>query len=93
MGYIPSFRTACYRLGKTGEHFMELAKLGDIKNRYFLNALTTFQEYLLDYASAKTKKIGENLIHKELKNMHLKQRQLADKLIAQINDSQRGVFI
>jgi 2-iminoacetate synthase len=93
MGYIPSFCTACYRLGRTGEHFMELAKPGDIKSRCFLNALTTFQEYLLDYASAKTKKMGENLLHKELKSMSLKQRQLADKLIDQINDGQRDVFV
>ncbi|MCK4609300.1 MAG: [FeFe] hydrogenase H-cluster radical SAM maturase HydG, partial [Gammaproteobacteria bacterium] len=59
LGYIPSFCTACYRLGRTGEHFMSLAKTGKIKTMCMPNALTTFQEYLLDYASPATRETGE----------------------------------
>jgi 2-iminoacetate synthase len=69
LGYIPSFCTACYRLGRTGEQFMSLAKTGKIKTMCVPNALATFQEYLEDYASPTTKKIGEKLIKKELANM------------------------
>ena len=53
-GYIPSFCTACYRLGRTGEHFMEFAIPGFIKNFCTPNALTTLMEYLVDYASPET---------------------------------------
>lgn len=67
-GYVPSWCTACYRLGRTGEHFMELAKKGFIQEFCLPNALLTFKEYLLDYASEETRMIGENLIDKELKN-------------------------
>ncbi len=74
--FIPSFCTACYRLGRTGEHFMELSKPGEIKNFCQPNALLTFSEYLLDYASDETKQIGLKLIEKEEKkiaNQKLKQ--------------------
>ncbi len=66
LGYLPSFCTACYRLGRTGEHFMELAKPGFIKNFCQPNALLTFVEYLLDYASEKTKQVGWKLVEKEI---------------------------
>ena len=59
LGYIPSFCTACYRLGRTGMDFMDLAKPGDIKHHCDPNALSTFLEYLLDYGSAETRAIGE----------------------------------
>ena len=65
-GYVPSFCTACYRLGRTGESFMELSKPGKIKSFCQPNALLTFTEYLLDYASEETKKIGTELVEKEL---------------------------
>lgn len=61
--YIPSFCTACYRLGRTGEHFMELAKPGWIKNFCTPNAVLTFKEYLLDFASPATREAGEKLIN------------------------------
>lgn len=66
MGYLPSFCTACYRLGRTGDVFMKLAKSGEIHNLCQPNALLTFKEYLLDYASLKTKKVGEQLILKQI---------------------------
>ena len=58
MGYIPSFCTACYRLGRTGMDFMDLAKPGEIKHHCDPNALSTFLEYLLYYGSVKTRKAG-----------------------------------
>jgi len=68
-GYIPSFCTACYRLGRTGEHFMEFAIPGFIKNLCTPNALTTVMEYLTDYASPQTRDAGLKLIREELEKM------------------------
>lgn len=68
-GFIPSFCTACYRMGRTGEHFMEFAIPGFIKRFCTPNAILTLAEYLEDYASDKTKEIGYNLIEKELEKM------------------------
>ncbi len=65
-GYIPSFCTACYRLGRVGEDFMDQAKPGLIKLFCQPNALTTLKEYLIDYADEETKRLGEKLIQKEL---------------------------
>ena len=69
MGYIPSFCTACYREGRTGDRFMSLCKSGQIQNCCHPNALMTLKEYLMDYASEETKKIGEALIQAELNNI------------------------
>lgn len=69
MGYIPSFCTACYREGRTGDRFMSLCKSGQIQNCCHPNALMTLKEYLEDYASDDTKKIGEELINKEIENI------------------------
>lgn len=68
-GYIPSFCTACYRQGRTGDRFMSLCKSGQIQNCCHPNALMTLKEYLIDYASADTRKIGEALIEKEIDNI------------------------
>ena len=68
-GYIPSFCTACYRLGRTGEHFMEFAIPGFIKEKCTPNALTTLQEYLVDYSSPACRAAGEKLIDEELTKM------------------------
>lgn len=68
-GYIPSFCTACYRLGRVGQDFMELAKPGLIKLFCLPNALTTLKEYLVDYANPETKQLGEALIERELKEI------------------------
>ena len=67
MGYVPSFCTACYRSGRTGDRFMELCKAKQIHNCCHPNALMTLEEFLTDYASAETKTIGEKLIDSELK--------------------------
>ena len=68
-GYIPSFCTACYREGRTGDRFMSLCKNGQIQNCCHPNALMTLKEYLEDYAEAGTKEIGEKLIEKEIDNI------------------------
>lgn len=69
MGYIPSFCTACYREGRTGDRFMSLCKNLQIHNCCLPNALMTLKEYLMDYASPETRKIGEELIKKELNHI------------------------
>ena len=69
LGYIPSFCTACYREGRTGDRFMSLCKSGQIQNCCQPNALMTLKEYLQDYASEDTIKAGEKLINDELNNI------------------------
>ena len=69
LGYIPSFCTACYREGRTGDRFMSLCKSGQIQNCCHPNALMTLKEYLMDYAAPETKAIGEKLIQAELENI------------------------
>lgn len=69
MGYIPSFCTACYREGRTGDRFMQLVKSGQIANCCQPNALMTLKEYLEDYATEDTKKKGELLIDKEVEKI------------------------
>lgn len=66
LGYITSFCTAGYRCGRTGSYFMEIAKKGKVQHMCMPNAVLTFKEYLLDYASDETKQVGEPLIQKEL---------------------------
>ncbi|MBP5215113.1 MAG: [FeFe] hydrogenase H-cluster radical SAM maturase HydG [Alphaproteobacteria bacterium] len=72
LGYIPSFCTACYRAGRTGDRFMELCKNKQIHNCCHPNALLTLQEYLTDYASPDTYQIGTELIAKELQTLNPK---------------------
>lgn len=69
LGYIPSFCTACYREGRTGDRFMSLCKSGQIQNCCHPNALMTLKEYLMDYASEDTRRIGESLIAKEIQKV------------------------
>ena len=69
LGHIPSFCTACYREGRTGDRFMSLCKSGQIQNCCHPNALMTLKEFLMDYASEDTKKVGEALIQAELENI------------------------
>jgi len=66
LGYIPSFCTACYREGRTGDRFMALSKNGEIQNCCHPNALMTLKEYLEDYASPETKVLGDGLIEREI---------------------------
>ena len=69
LGYIPSFCTACYREGRTGDRFRSLCKSGQIQHCCHPNALMTLKEYLMDYAAPETKAIGEKLIQAELENI------------------------
>lgn len=69
MDYLPSFCTACYREGRTGDRFMSLCKSGQIQNCCHPNALMTLEEYLMDYASPETKRIGDMLIDREVLNV------------------------
>lgn len=69
LGYIPSFCTACYREGRTGDRFMSLCKSGQIQNCCHPNALMTLKEYLMDYASDDTRTIGDKIINSELSNI------------------------
>lgn len=90
LGYIPSFCTACYREGRTGDRFMSLCKSGQIQNCCHPNALMTLKEYLMDYASEDTRKIGEKLIEKELlKIPNEKVRKITAQHIAEIENGSR----
>ena len=90
LGYVPSFCTACYRAGRTGDRFMSLLKSGQIVNCCHPNALMTLKEYLEDYASPETKKIGEELIAKEiLKEPNEKVRAKAIEYLSELNDGKR----
>lgn len=89
MNYIPSFCTACYREGRTGDRFMSLCKSGQIQNCCLPNALMTLKEYLEDYATPDTVKIGMELIQKELKNIpNEKVRSIVE---AHLNDIHSGM--
>ncbi len=92
LGYIPSFCTGCYRLGRTGEDFMDLAKPGKIKAHCDPNAISTFQEYLEDYASQETKKVGEELIIKTISEMDDVPRQRSENLLQQVKQGKRDVY-
>lgn len=90
MGYVPSFCTACYREGRTGDRFMKLIKSGQIANCCHPNALMTLKEYLVDYASEKTRREGEALIDRELANIpNPVVREKAKAYIAQIEGGER----
>jgi len=90
LGYIPSFCTACYREGRTGDRFMSLVKSGQIANCCQPNALMTLKEYLEDYASENTKKLGENVIKNELSKItNDKVRDIATKNLKEIETGTR----
>ncbi len=93
LGYIPSFCTACYREGRTGDRFMSLCKSGQILNCCHPNALMTLKEYLMDYASEETKAIGDELIKKELlKIPNEKVRKIATEHVADIEENNKRDF-
>mgnify|MGYP000078691340 FL=1 len=90
LGYIPSFCTACYRAGRTGDRFMELAKTGEIQNCCQPNALMTLNEYILDYGSEKTKAHGKKVIQEQMDVIENKDVQKkAAQYIAQMKDGER----
>ncbi|MBV4421948.1 [FeFe] hydrogenase H-cluster radical SAM maturase HydG [Clostridium tyrobutyricum] len=92
-GCIPSFCTADYRCGRTGSHFMSIAKKSLIHNFCIPNAIFTFKEYLLDYASPETKTAGEEVINKTIKKFDAaKQKIIKDKLQL-ISDGKRDIYI
>lgn len=93
LGYIPSFCTACYREGRTGDRFMSLCKSGQILNCCHPNALMTLEEYLMDYASKETKVIGDKVIEEQLlKIPNEKARKLATEHIADIKNNNKRDF-
>ena len=92
MGYVPSFCTACYRLGRTGQDFMDLAKPGDIRLHCAPNALSSFKEYLKNYASDETKTVGEKLIQESINEMTGLARQRAEKLVKRVTEGKDDVY-
>ncbi|MCF6356987.1 MAG: [FeFe] hydrogenase H-cluster radical SAM maturase HydG [Draconibacterium sp.] len=92
MGYIPSFCTACYRLGRTGSDFMDLAKPGDIKLHCAPNALSSFKEYLQNYASPETAKVGDVLIQQTINGMSGLAKQRAEKLVKRVEAGRDDVY-
>jgi 2-iminoacetate synthase len=93
LGYTPSFCTACYRLGRTGADFMDLAKPGLIKEHCSPNALSSCMEYLMGYASPDTKLTGEKLVNHELATMPGKIGQTANELVGRVRKNERDVFV
>ena len=92
-GHIPSFCTACYREGRTGDRFMSLCKTGQIVNCCHPNALMTLTEYLEDYASEETKKVGYEMIEREIEKVpNEKVRGIAKQNIVDIKNSNRRDF-
>ncbi len=87
LGYIPSFCTACYRKGRTGDRFMQLVKHGKISHCCTPNALLTLKEYVLDYASEDTKEKGENLISKEVEKLP---KEIQGKTVEYLDEINKG---
>ena len=92
MGYMPSFCTACYRVGRTGKDFMDLAKPGLIKKKCGPNSVGTFLEYLTDYASPETQRIGETIIREEMSHMGDKEADVSERIMRAIRKGKRDVF-
>ncbi|MFA4905734.1 MAG: [FeFe] hydrogenase H-cluster radical SAM maturase HydG [Candidatus Margulisiibacteriota bacterium] len=93
LGYLPSFCTACYRLGRTGEDFMDLAKPGSIGNLCLPNSLLTFKEYLLDYGDQQLKIQGQKVIEREIRGLKSSRlKDLTRKKIAELESGKRDLF-
>jgi 2-iminoacetate synthase len=88
LGYLPSFCTACYRAGRTGKEFMDLAKPGDIQHLCGPNAILTFKEYLLDYAPEETRQMGEIALRQHLEE--ISSRSLKEKTRERIEEMEKG---
>ena len=88
--FIPSFCTGCYRLGRTGNDFMGLAKPGLIKEKCAPNALSTFEEYLLDYGTHEAREAGERAMA-ALDGMDGRIRKVSENLLAKVRDGRRDV--
>ena len=92
LGYIPSFCTGCYRLGRTGRDFMDLAKPGQIRRHCDPNGLSTFLEYLIDYASPATVAAGERAIAAAVASMTGEPRRRAEAMLRRVRGGARDVF-
>jgi 2-iminoacetate synthase len=93
LGYTPSFCTACYRLGRTGADFMHLAKPGLIKHHCGPNALSSCMEFLLDYATPETRRVGEQLVTHELQTAVNSVKQISERLVAEVKADKRDVYV
>lgn len=94
LGYLPSFCTACYRVGRTGDVFMKLAKTGKIHEMCQPNAILTFKEYLLDYASDETKQIGGQSILKHLENIENSEiKKLVVNNLIKLENKERDLYV
>ncbi len=93
MGFTPSFCTACYRLGRTGLDFMELAKPGDIKYKCEPNAMSTLLEYLIDFASDKTRQKGMEFIENKIKTYDERQKKIVEALLEKVREGKRDVYV
>lgn len=92
-GYFPSFCTACYRVGRTGQDFMELAKPGDIKNFCVPNSLLTFKEYVLDYGEKELQRQANDAIKKELADIpHSSMRNNTERKLEQMEKGERDLY-
>ncbi len=93
LGFVPSFCTACYRLGRTGEDFMDLAKPGLIRRFCLPNALLTFQEYLEDYASGTTRRMGRSALRRHLEDVPtLRRRHETYRRLSRIRGGARDLY-
>ena len=92
MKYIPSFCTGCYRLGRTGADFMDLAKPGDIKAHCAPNGLSSFLEYLMDFATPATREAGLAVIPEMLEDMDAGPRRTAEALLNKVREGKRDVY-
>ena len=93
MGYVPSFCTGCYRKGRTGGDFMDLAKPGSIKHFCLPNAILTFQEYLEDYASPETRLAGIEAIQRHLADIPTaRRRSETEKRLDRVRAGERDLY-
>jgi 2-iminoacetate synthase len=92
LGYFPSFCTACYRSHRTGDRFMELAKTGNIGKICVPNAIATFKEYLIDYASEETKEVAEPFFQKEVESVEPAARKKVEQMIDRVTNGERDVY-
>jgi 2-iminoacetate synthase len=93
-GFVPSWCTACYRLGRTGAAFMKIAKKGDIHNYCHPNALLTLNEYLHDYAKPATKALGQEVIQKEKDSvLNESKKKLMERKLKRVDEGDRDVYI
>ena len=92
LGFVPSFCTACYRLGRTGADFMDVAIPGAIKEHCNPNALATFQEYLIDFGSEETRRTGEESIARTLAELEPPHREKAAEMVSLVRAGRRDVY-